>query len=230
MTFGQIKTITENYLLSSYGDKEKFKNAVLEFKKDILSDKNITKIYSIYEDLSTPQGLNEKDAQQFLDEGVKLIQEFLKESSLPKTNLDKEINNYKEIDNLVYIKDNFTNLQERINDRKKIISILMESKKSLTETPKIPISSMVSIANKNLKEYFDSLDESSKTQLFEVLNEGSLENFEILKQESIKKLTIVKENEKEEIKEKINETIEKIKNEEFNHLNFLRLKNLSRTL
>jgi len=233
MTFGQIKTITENYLLSSYGNKESFKTALLEFKKDILDNKNISKIYSLYSDLSTPQGMNEKEAQEFLDEGIKLIQSFIKEVKLPKVKLDNELNNYKEIDDLVYIQERFSDLKNTLDNKKKVVSLLMRPKKQINEGLKIPLSSMVNIANKNLKEYINSLDESAKMELSEVLSEDQnilKSKFEDLKKYSVEKLTTIKESETKETKEKIEETIRKIEGDDFNSLNYLRLKKLSETL
>ena len=58
MTFGQIKSIIEQNLLESYKDEKRFKQAIREFKQNILENKTISKIYSLYDDLSSPQGLN----------------------------------------------------------------------------------------------------------------------------------------------------------------------------
>ena len=57
MTFGEIKTLFEDYLIFSYKKKELFKESVSDFRKNILSDKNLVKLFSLYSDLSTPQGL-----------------------------------------------------------------------------------------------------------------------------------------------------------------------------
>ena len=77
MTFGQIKSIIENYLLESYRNEQEFKKSLKEFKHNVLSNKNMSKLYSLYDQLTTPQGLTENDAKDFLDEGIHLIQKLI---------------------------------------------------------------------------------------------------------------------------------------------------------
>ena len=103
MTFGQIKTIIENQLIESYKDGKEFKQSLKEFKEDVLDNKNISKLYSLYTDLSTPQGLSEQDAYEFIKEGIDLIQKTLPKVNLPKGNIKESKNNYKSIDELVYV-------------------------------------------------------------------------------------------------------------------------------
>ena len=55
--------------------------------------------------------------------------------------------------------------------------------------------------------------------------------FETLRESTINKLNVILENEKEfEVKTKISETIDRIKNEKFDQLNFLKLKNLENSI
>ena len=74
MTFGQIKSIIENNLLESYKNEQEFKKSLKEFKHNVLNNKNMSKLYSLYDQLTTPQGLTETDAKDFLEEGITLIQ------------------------------------------------------------------------------------------------------------------------------------------------------------
>jgi hypothetical protein len=37
----------------------------------------MSKLYSLYDQLTTPQGLNESDAKDFLEEGISLIQKLI---------------------------------------------------------------------------------------------------------------------------------------------------------
>ena len=85
MTFGKVKSIIENRLIESYKDEKEFKKSMKEFKHNVLSDKTMSKLYSLYDQLSTPQGLNETDAKDFLEEGVSLIQKLLLNVKLPRT-------------------------------------------------------------------------------------------------------------------------------------------------
>lgn len=228
MTFGKIKSVIERNLIESYIDSNDFKKKIREFKENVLRDKNISKIYSIYDQLSTPQGLNENDAKEFLEEGLEILRRLLPNVKLPK-NISEDIKNtYEDIDILVY--ELKPNLIERIQCRKNIVKILTSSKQSIKENINIPIRSMVNIANQTLKSYVDSLDENTKKELFNLLTEDCavLETkFDEMKNEAISKLeNILKEEKESDIKEKITETIDKIKNEKFDQINFLKIRNL----
>jgi hypothetical protein len=78
------------------------------------------------------------------------------------------------------------------------------------------------------------LDETTKKEFFQIVSEDSktLENkFQSIKENTITKLTTILENEdSQEIKNKISETIEKIKVEKFDQINFLKLKNLEESI
>ena len=77
MTFGQIKSILEKNLLESYSNSLSFKKTLKEFKHNVLNNKIFSKLYSHYDDLSTPKGLTENDAKEYLEEGVNIIQKLL---------------------------------------------------------------------------------------------------------------------------------------------------------
>ena len=77
MTFGKIKSIIENDLLESYKNEKEFKQSLKEFRQNVLNNKNMSKLYSLYDQLTTPQGLNESDAKDFLEEGISLIQKLV---------------------------------------------------------------------------------------------------------------------------------------------------------
>jgi translation elongation factor EF-G len=220
MTFGQIKSIIENSLIESYKNEGEFKKSLREFKHNVLSNKSMSKIYSLYDQLSTPQGLSESDAKEYLEEGVNLIQKLLGSIKLPKT-LSESTNEYSDIDTLVYL--NKINLSERVSE-----------KRTVKESINIPIKSMVNIANQTLRNYIENLSENDKKEFFQIISEDTktLETkFETLRESTINKLNVILENEKEfEVKTKISETIDRIKNEKFDQLNFLKLKNLENSI
>jgi len=197
-----------------------------------LNDKNLSKLYSIYDQLSTPQGLSEKDAKDFIEEGIDLIRRVLPSVKLPKTISESLENNYKDIDVLVY--NTKVNISERLQSKKNLISILTSDKPRVKESINIPIKSMVNVANQTLKSYVENLDENSKKELFQIISEDSkvLENqFEELKNSTISKLQSIMESENEkEVKTKISETIDKLKTERFDQINYLRLKNFSSSI
>ena len=231
MTFGQVKSIIETSLIESYKNESDFKKSLKEFKHNVLSNKTMSKVYSLYDQLTTPQGLSESDAKDFLDEGINIIQKLLKDIKLPKT-ISESKNEYSDIDTLVYI--NKINLLERVKSKKKIINILTSEKKTLKETINIPIKSMVSIANQTLRGYIENLSENDKKEFLQLISEDTktLETkFETLRESTIVKLNSILEKEEEfEIKTKISETIDRIKNEKFDQLNFLKLKNLESSI
>lgn len=232
MTFGKIKSVIEKNLLESYKDEKDFKKTLREFKHNILNDKNLSKLYSIYDQLSVPQGLSESEAKEFLEEGVDLIRRILPTIKLPKTLTEGSENNYKDIDTLVYTTK--INLSERVQSKKNLISILMTEKLTTKESVNLPLNSMVNVANQTLKSYVETLDETSKKELFQIISEDSkvLENqYEEIKISTISKLESMLQSENEiDLKSKITETIDRLKDERFDQINYLRLKNFSNSI
>jgi hypothetical protein len=231
MTFGTIKSIIEKNLLESYTNEKEFKKSLREFKQNVLNNKSISKAYALYDQLSTPQGLSESDAKEFLEEGLNLLGKILPSIKLPKPIQENVNNKYSDIDVLVSGK---LNLHERIQAKKNIISLLKTESNSVKESINIPIKSMVNIANQTLRTYIDNLDETSKKEFFKLISEDSksLETkFETLREGTITKLQTILENEKEfELKTKISETIDRLKSEKFDQVNFLKLKKLEESI
>lgn len=232
MTFGKVKSIIEKNLLESYKNEAEFKRHIREFRHNVLNNKSISKAYSIYDQLSTPQGLSETEAKEFLEEGVSLLQKVLPNFKLPKSLNESIENNYSDIDTLVYTKT--ISISERIDAKKKIISNLMKPKSKIKESINIPVSSMVKIANQTLMNFIETMDEESKKEFFQIISEDNqtLESkFEELKSKTIGKLENILEQENEnDVKEKITETIGKLKKEKFDQMNFLRLRDLESSL
>jgi hypothetical protein len=232
MTFGIIKSLIENNLLESYKNEKDFKKTLREFKHNVLNNKSMSKVYELYDQLSTPQGLTESDAKEFLEEGISLLQRVLPSIKLPKTISESVKNSYTDIDTLVYTQK--TDIKERINAKKNIVSILTLKTETVKESINIPIKSMVNIANQTLKTYLNTLDENSKKEFIQIVSEDTkiLESkFETIRESAITKLQTILENENEsEIKLKISETINQLKDEKFDQMNFLRLKNLEESI
>lgn len=232
MTFGKIKSIIEKNLLESYQNEKEFKKSLREFKHNVLNDKSISKAYSVYDQLSTPQGLSESEAKEFLEEGVNLLSRILPSIKLPKTLEESAENKYSDIDTLVYT--NKLNLHERIQSKRNIISVLTSNSKTIKESINIPIKSMVNIANQTLRTYIETLDENTKKEFFQLISEDSksLETkFETLKESTITKLQSILDREEEfELKTKISETIDRLKTEKFDQVNFLKLKSLEESI
>lgn len=233
MTFGQIKSIIENNLLESYKNEKAFKKLLKEFKQNVLNNKNMSKMYSLYDQLTTPQGLTEADAKDFLEEGITLIQKLVPTIKMPKTVYENVSNQYSNIDSLVYT--NKLDLMERVQSKKTLIKTLVSSKSQpVKESINIPLKSMVSIANQTMKSYINNLDESTKKEFIRLMSEDTTllkEKFETLKESTITKLNTILENEQDfEIQTKLSETINRLKFEKFDQLNFLKLKNLEESI
>jgi len=232
MTFGNLKSIIEKNLLESYSDEKEFKKSLREFKQNVLNNKSMSKAYALYDQLSAPQGLSEQDAKEFLEEGINLLHKILPTIKLPKSLSKLNENKYIDLDVLTY--SNKLDLMERVNAKKNIIKVLTTKKEIVKESINIPIKSMVSIANQTLRGYIENLDETSKKEFFQLISEDckTLETkFESLKETTITKLNVMMENETEfEIKTKLSETIDKLKNEKFDQISFLRLKTLEESI
>ena len=206
MTFGQIKSIIENNLLESYKNEQEFKKSLKEFKHNVLNNKNMSKLYSLYDQLTTPQGLTEADAKDFLEEGITLIQKLVPTIKTPKTLYENVSNKYSDIDSLVYT--NKLDLMERVQSKKTLIKTLVSQKpETIKESINIPLKSMISIGNQTLRNYVDTLDESSKKEFIQLMSEDvkSLEEkFETIRESAISKLNLLLEKEQEdELKTKL---------------------------
>lgn len=232
MTFGQIKTNIENKLMNSYKSEKEFKKNILEFKKDILQKKSLSKLYNLYDQLSTPQGMNESLAKEYLNEGLDLISKLISDVKITKTKNGLNENNYRDIDNLVYSSN--IDLVERINSKNRIINILTTEKKSLSENVNLPLSSMVNIANQTIKNYLSNLNEGEKEEVLTLLSSDTKvleENYNNLKKVAIEKLQGILTSETDvETKNKVNETIDKLQKDKCDHLSYIKLKSLSESL
>lgn len=232
MTFGELKTVVEKNLVESYLDENIFKKTIKEFKKNILNDKSFSIMYTLYDQLSTPQGLTESDAKDFLNEAIVLIQEIIQKNKFPKFISESKINQYEDIDNLVYNKT--FNIIERLESRKNIIKTLMMETKQIKEPINIPIKTTIKIAKQTISNYFNNLDENTKKEFLQLISEDSeklKQKFEEIRVSALDKLhNILESQEEHEIKEKILGTIDRIKSENFDHLNFLKLKNLEESI
>lgn len=232
MTFGHVKTIIESNLIDSYKNEKEFKKTLREFKENVLNNKQFSQLFSLYEQLSTAQGLSMPDAEYFLQEGVYLINKILPQVKLPKTNDKSKSNIYSDIDNLVYTTK--SNLKERVESKKRILETITSKPQAIKEAVQIPISSMVKIANQTLENYIENLDSKSKKIFLEVLktdNNQLEKNYTELKENTLSKLTtILKEQKELEIKNKLSETIEKLQLEQFTKINYVKLLSLENGL
>jgi hypothetical protein len=238
MKFGILKSKIETLLSESYS-KKTFKQELSNFKKNVLDNKNISKLYYLYDDLSSNKGLNESIVDTYINESISTynkISNRIKPSELENlknwVGSIKTTNQYSHIDDL--FSDNILTIESRINSKKTISESLKKKPVVQKEIAKVPISSMVSIANRTITDYIGNLTESDKQELFNLLSQDDEEltkNFEPLKESVITKLTSLKrDNTDYETGNRITETISKIESEKYDKLTYFKLKGLNENL
>jgi len=239
--FGLLKSKIEKLLIESYVDKTLPKKLKF-FKKNILENKNISKLFYLYDELNSKKGLKKDLVDDYINECVRIFENTinkLKSDDFIKIQLwveSSEVvceNEYHHIDNLFF--GDITKLETKIESRKFIKENLQkEQKKDTKEILNLPISSMVSIANKTIQQHIENLNESEKKEFFELLNtkdEELNEKFSVVKEETLEKLkTLIETAEDDSIKEKIEETIKKVENETFDKVSYIKMKNLRENL
>jgi hypothetical protein len=240
MKFGILKSKIENVLLESYKNNT-FKNELKTFKKLVIENKNVAKIFYLYDELSSPKGLNESYVNEFINESVKLYEKSI--SKITKSEL-KELNewvknstvenSYSKIDDL-FTSDVLT-IESRIKSKKLISETLRKLPITTTTTKSIelPLSTMVSVANKTIKNYIDGLNESDKKELINLLSEDDstlTEKYNTLKENVVEKLNNMKESSDDNsVKSRIDETLSKVLSEKFDKLSYFKLKGLNENL
>lgn len=238
MKFGILKSKIETLLSESYA-KNTFKKEISFFKKSVLDNKNISKLYYLYDDLNSNKGLNESVVESYINESISIYNSITKKIKSDELNVIKNWvknvkseNQYSHIDDL--FSDNILAIESKINSKKLIFESLKKKPKSIVDAPKVPIKTIISIANKTITNYVNNLSESDKKELVDLLSQddGVLkENFEPLKSSVISKLTTLKrENTDYETVKKINESIEKVESEKYDKLTYFKLKSLNENL
>jgi hypothetical protein len=238
MKFGIIKSKIEKLFVESYSNN-KFKDQLFVFEELILKNKNLKKIYYLYDELSQNKGLDKSLAENYINESVVIyentINNVTKENWLELNEWLKPVvvtNNYSDIDNL--FSDNITLLEEKIKSKHSVIESLQQSPKNLVESHELPLNDLVNVANKTISDYLKTLNESDQLKVKNILKETDDKlqlKYEILKENVLEKLTELKVNETDsEIITKIVETTEKIQSENFDKITYLKLRELDKDL
>lgn len=237
--FGNIKSKIEEKLLESYS-KNTFKSEMKNFKSLVLGNKNISKLFYLYDEMSSNKGLNESMVNDYIYECITIYENTVnKIEEKTINNLKKWVsdidckNKYENIDNL--FSTDILTIESRIKSKKIISENLIKSPESKkTETVNLPISTMINIANKTFSNYVESLNESDKKELINFLKteDSELEpQFESIKNEVKTKLnSLVESTTDTETLNKVNETITRVESETFNKLSYFKLKNLNESL
>jgi hypothetical protein len=241
MKIGVLKSRVEKLLSESYG-KGTFKEEIKNFNRNVLSNKNISKLFFLYDELSTNKGYDQKLAEDFVFESITMFENIINKTD--KRDLEKlkkwsiginSHNQYADIDNLFYNTGDVLHLENKVRSKKVIVEGLKNTPiVEIKETILLPLSSMVRVANKSIEEFVSNLNESEKKELNLFLKEDESvlsEQFQNLKDEAVVKLVVVLESESDElVKNTINETIDNIKSKKFDRLEYFKLKNLVNTL
>lgn len=235
---GELKSKIEKYLTESY-KKNTLKDNLFVFEELILKNKNISKIFYLYDELQQPKGLSESLANEFIFESITAYENLI--NKIKPTQI-KEIkdwvghvkceNKYKNIDDL--FSNNVLTLENKIKSKKVILESLKSQEQTQKEIINVPLKSMVNVANKTIDSFLSSLNENERKELKTLLSipkETLIENYNKEKKIVLEKLSNKKQNETD--KETINtidQVLSKIQTESFSELNYYKLKNLNEGL
>jgi hypothetical protein len=236
--FGLLKSKIEKTILESYS-KNTFKTEMKNFKKYVLENKNISKLFYLYDEMSSNKGLNESVVDDYINECITIYENTINKLTgkqmseiLSWVKETESENQYQIIDDL--FSTNVLTIESRISSRKLIKESLKKSTQQKKEVVNLPLSAMVNIANKTINNYVDNLNESEKKELIEFLksdDEKLKSEFNTLRESVLSKLGTMKEqSEDSQITSRINETLEKVSNEKYDKLTFFKLKNLNESL
>ena len=238
MKFGILKSKIEDCLVESYR-KDTLKRNMFVFEELVLKNKTLSTLYFLYDELSKNKGLNESFVNEYINESIILFENTV--SKVEKSDL-KDLNSwvghivsenrYQDLDNL--FSNNASTLEEKLKSKKTISENLKKNPTTEKEVIEVPLKSMVEVANNTIKTYIDTLTEGEKKQLNVLLNtsdEKLSQKYVFLKEDVVEKLeTLLSENEDSEVSQKINETIEKLQTENYDKLNYFKLKQLNENL
>jgi hypothetical protein len=241
-TFGTTKTKIEKASISLYG-KPEFKSFMKQFKSMVLENKDLSELYYIYDDLSSKKGLNESIAEGYVNESIEYSQILVENNQKYLNKLSNWINSiileysndYVDIDNTIYkksIKDLSTVLESKTKIRSKLISEEINSK--LEESVNLPISTMIKVADENIKMELKNISESERKIIQELssMSEDEVKlEMDNLKENVISNLkSSLNESKDSDLTATIENTIKKIVDSPYDRYNLYKLRNLNKGL
>jgi flagellar biosynthesis component FlhA len=242
-SFGVLKTKIETVLEKSYG-KPEFKENLKGFKKHILKNKNLSEAYYLYDELSSNKGLNESIVDEYISESFDHLKDIIDNNTKKIEELSEWINDllkenienkYSDIDNQIYTKSIVRNLESLLESKQRIRKTLTIKKVvEESKTMDLPISSMLTIANKTLNKEIQTLSEEDKKELnfYTSLKGKNLsEEIEKTKKQVLDRLQInLNESTDSDLKDKIQKTINKINESKQTLTSLYKLKQLEKGL
>lgn len=240
--FGQIKSNIENLLSNSYG-KDSFKSNIKEFKNRVLSNKNISEIYYIYDDLSSKKGINKDIASEYVNESLEKLVSLISKNETKIKELSEWVdsllnnnseNQYSDIDYIVY-ENKITNLEKVLESKTRLKNLIItKEEKSINESVNIPLSSMLKIATSTFNNEFSTISEEEKSELKSLLSLSKKEveeQFISLRESVVSKLEITRnESNDDELSSKVSQTINKINESKPDLVSLYKLKQLEQGL
>jgi|694.fasta_scaffold14694_11 hypothetical protein len=241
-TFGTTKTKIEKASISLYG-KPEFKSFMKQFKSMVLENKDLSELYYIYDDLSSKKGLNESIAEGYVNESIEYSQILVENNQKYLNKLSNWINSiilehsndYTDIDNTIYkksIKDLSTVLESKTKIKSKLISEEINSK--LEESVNLPISTMIKVADENIKMELKNISESERKIIQELssMSEDEVKlEMDNLKENVISNLkSSLNESKDSDLTATIENTIKKIVDSPYDRYNLYKLRNLNKGL
>jgi F0F1-type ATP synthase membrane subunit b/b' len=210
---------------------------------NILENRDLSELFFIYDDLSSKKGLDKDIATDYVNESIEYGQILIENN---KSNIrrvsewitsytDESNNNYKNIDTIIY-NNSIKNLETVLESKKVIVSNLIseEVKKEIKKSVNLPLSTMVKVAEDNLKSELSNLTESEKKELISIssLSKQELETeFDNIKESVLSNLKgSLTESKEDEIKTMINQTITKISDSKCTHYDLYKLRKLHQGL
>jgi len=237
MKFGIIKSKIDYVLSESFKNDEHFKVEMKFFKNNILENKNLSKLFYLYDELTTKRNMDKNIVDDYINQSITIYENTInKLKPIDYKKLDYWLNGietenqYENIDKL--FSTNILALENKVIN-KKIIAESLIKKEETKEVINLPISTMIKFANKSLTSYIEDLNESDKNELIKFLSQDEKsmkENYESTKLQVIDKLKSHKSESDSDTSIRINETISKINEEKFDKLNYFKLKNLNESL
>ena len=125
MKFGLLKSKIERCLVEAYTN-DTIKRDLFVFDQLVAKNKNINKLYFLYDELSSNKGLNESVASDFINQSIVLYENTINKiqnSEIKDLELwvedIKTQNNYQDIDNL--FSNNVLTFENKIKSKKTIL-------------------------------------------------------------------------------------------------------------
>jgi len=235
MEFGLIKSKIEKRLSNSYLNED-IKKDLFIFNELVIKNKDVSKLYSLYSDLAENRGYDDSFANEFVNESIKTIKKINpSKKAISEINMwlstTKTSNQYSDIDNLV--SESNIDIEKKLKSKNNILECI-KSKDDEKNLKNVSIESIVEIANKTVSSHINEMDEKTKRDIKEVLYESEDKlkvKFDLIKESIFDKLMVIKESEEDkEVLNKIDKTIEKVSTENFDKINYIKLKELYKSL